>query len=169
MWQEKNILAPVIFSPCFRPCLFMSCPVYSPFIRNNNHEILKHPTTLVIILFGIRGLCIMNNSKFFGLFCTSAAILLLAGCTASKNEPSVSQSSTSTVASTSESSASSASSDSQNNSVSEQQTWSKNPRTATITLKCMKKTAMCTAWMMTPCCTDFYRLSPQHKGMHRPG
>lgn len=82
------------------------------------------PTTLVIILFGIRGLCIMNNSKFFGLFCTSAAILLLAGCTASKNEPSVSQSSTSTVASTSESSASSASSDSQNNSVSEQQTWS---------------------------------------------
>ena len=44
----------------------------------------------------------MNNSKFFGLFCTSAAILLLAGCTASKNEPSVSQSSTSTVASTSE-------------------------------------------------------------------
>ena len=24
----------------------------------------------------------------------------------------------------------------------------------------MKKTAMCTAWMMTPCCTDFYRLSP---------
>lgn len=60
----------------------------------------------------------MNNSKFFGLFCTSAAILLLAGCTASKNEPSVSQSSTSTVASTSESS------DSQNNSVSEQQTWS---------------------------------------------
>ena len=63
----------------------------------------------------------MNNSKFFGLFCTSTAILLLAGCTASKNEPSVSQSSTSTVASTSESSASS---DSQNNSVSEQQTWS---------------------------------------------
>ena len=62
----------------------------------------------------------MNNSKFFGLFCTSAAILLLAGCTASKNEPSVSQSSTST----SESSASSASSDSQNYSVSEQQTWS---------------------------------------------
>ena len=102
----------------------MSCPVYSPFIRNNNHEILKTPTTLVIILFGIRGLCIMNNSKFFGLFCTSAAILFLAGCTASKNEPSVSQSSTSTVASTSESSASSASSDSQNNSVSEQQTWS---------------------------------------------
>ena len=82
------------------------------------------PTTLVIILFGIRGLCIMNNSKFFGLFCTNAAILLLAGCTASKNEPSVSQSSTSTVASASESSASSASSDSQNNSVSEQQTWS---------------------------------------------
>lgn len=36
----------------------------------------------------------------------------------------------------------------------------KNPRTATITLKCMKKTAMCTAWMMTPCCTDFYQLSP---------
>lgn len=66
----------------------------------------------------------MNSSKFFGFFCTSAAILLLAGCTASKNEPSVSQSSTSTVASTSESSASSASSDSQNNSVSEQQTWS---------------------------------------------
>lgn len=66
----------------------------------------------------------MNNSKFFGLFCTSAAILLLAGCTASKNEPSVSQSSTSTVASTSESSAFSASSDSQNYSVSEQQTWS---------------------------------------------
>lgn len=33
----------------------------------------------------------MNNSKFFGLFCTSAAILLLAGCTASKNEPSVSE------------------------------------------------------------------------------
>lgn len=62
----------------------------------------------------------MNDSKFFSLFCTSAAILLLAGCTASKNEPSVSQSS----ASTSESSASSASSDSQNNSVSEQQTWS---------------------------------------------
>ena len=66
----------------------------------------------------------MNNSKFLGLFCTSAVILLLAGCTASKNEPSVSQSSTSTVASTSESSASSASSDSQNYSVSEQQTWS---------------------------------------------
>ena len=41
--RKKNILAPVIFSPCFRPCLFMSCPVYSPFIRNNNHEILKHP------------------------------------------------------------------------------------------------------------------------------
>lgn len=79
---------------------------------------------LVIILFGIRELCIMNNSKFFSLFCTSAALLLLAGCTTSKTEPSVSQSSTSTVASTSESSASSASSDSQNNSVSEQQTWS---------------------------------------------
>ena len=92
--------------------------------RSTRTDTLFPSTTLVIILFGIRGLCIMNNSKFFGLFCTSAAILLLAGCTASKNEPSVSQSSTSTVASTSESSASSASSDSQNNSVSEQQTWS---------------------------------------------
>ena len=138
----------------------MSCPVYSPFIRNNNHEILNTPTTLVIILFGIRGLCIMNNSKFFGLFCTSAAILLLAGCTASKNEPSVSQSSTSTVASTSESSASSASSDSQNNSVSEQQTWSEKSPDGDYYIEGMKKTAMCTAWMMTPCCTDFYRLSP---------
>lgn len=66
----------------------------------------------------------MNNSKFFSLFCTSAALLLLAGCTTSKNEPSVSQSSTSTVASTSESTASSASSDSQDSSAEERQTWS---------------------------------------------
>lgn len=160
MWQEKNILAPVIFSPCFRPCLFMSCPVYSPFIRNNNHEILKHPTTLVIILFGIRGLCIMNNSKFLAFsvqaqqsFYLQAVQLLktnrlyrsppLPLSLPPRNLPLLLHLRILRTILCLNS-----------------KPGPKNPRTATITLKCMKKTAMCTAWMMTPCCTDFYRLSP---------